>query len=201
MPQPWHHADDRLLVRKLCVGRMENNAYVVACAVTRQAVIIDAAAEPSRLLSAVTDLEPRFILTTHGHWDHVQAAAAVRAALGVPLLIHPADVALAGIEPDAGLGAGSIELGNLRITVMPTPGHTPGSTCFAVDSFLFSGDTLFPGGPGATSGPDAFATIMESLETTLFAHDDETIVLPGHGLDTTIGAERPSLPTWRARGW
>lgn len=201
MPQPWHHADDRLLVRKLCVGPMENNAYVVACAATREAALIDAAAETSRLLAAVADLEPRYILTTHGHWDHIQAAEAVRAALDVPLLIHPADVALAGIEPDAPLAAEPIELGNLTITVIPTPGHTPGSTCFGVDSLLFSGDTLFPGGPGATSGPAAFATIMESLETTLFVHGDDTIVLPGHGLDTTIGAERPSLPTWRARGW
>jgi glyoxylase-like metal-dependent hydrolase (beta-lactamase superfamily II) len=199
---PWHVEAPPLRVRKLCVGPLENNAYIVASADSGRAVLIDAAAEAERLLEAAGGIEIVAILTTHGHHDHVGAAEAVRSALGVPFRIHPADAAAAGLEPDEPLADGDrIDLGGVALEVLHTPGHTPGSICVLTGSHLFSGDTLFPGGPGATgrSGSD-FATIMGSLRTRLFTLADDTLVLPGHGLDTTIGTERPFLDDWERRG-
>jgi glyoxylase-like metal-dependent hydrolase (beta-lactamase superfamily II) len=165
-------------------------------------VVIDAAAEADRILAACHGLDVTAVLTTHGHADHVGAAGEVCRALRVPFRIHRADAEAAGIAPDEPIEPGeTIQVGALRMTAVHTPGHTPGSTCFTVGGLLFSGDTLFPGGPGATGTPRDFATIMESLRTRLFTLPDETVVLPGHGLATTIGAERPSLPEWERRGY
>ena len=202
MPPPWHLETDTTLVRKICVGPYENNAYVVACATTREAVIVDAAAETDRLVAATADVSPIAILTTHGHTDHVTAARQTSQRLGIPFLMQPADADIAGFEPDEPLEPGPFSVGRLSLDVVATPGHTPGSTCFMADGLVFSGDTLFPGGPGATAFPySSFEQVVESIEQTLFALGDTTIVMPGHGLDTTIGTERPSLPAWRARGW
>ena len=201
MPRPWHHADDRVRIAKLCVGPFENNVYVAACSTTGEAVIIDAAAEADRIAAACAGLSPVAVVTTHGHHDHVQAAA-VAGRLGVPFLIHPADAALAGVPGAAPLEDGTtLRFGDLAMEVLHTPGHTPGSTSFALPGRLFTGDTLFPGGPGATGTPKAFARIMETLRGRLFPFPDDTVVHPGHGLDTTLGAERPHLDEWQTRGW
>ena len=199
----WHYEDDSLRVRRLVVGPLDNNVFVVACARTGEAAIIDAAAEGDRIEAAVADVEPVAILTTHGHHDHVGAAVEMRERLGVPLWIHPADAALAGFVPDQRLEDGeTVLVGDLRVKVVHTPGHTPGSTCLALPGHLFSGDTLFPGGPGATGRPgSSFEQIIESIRHRLFTLPDATQVHPGHGLDTTIGTERPQLPEWIARGW
>jgi glyoxylase-like metal-dependent hydrolase (beta-lactamase superfamily II) len=143
------------------------------------------------------------VLATHGHHDHVGAAATVSGSLGSPFMIHPADEAMAGISADVPLADGAVlDLDGVALEAVHTPGHTPGSTCLLAGHLLFSGDTLFPGGPGATAGPGGdFPTIMESLRTRLFTLPDPTVVLPGHGRPTTIGAERPSLDEWDARGW
>jgi glyoxylase-like metal-dependent hydrolase (beta-lactamase superfamily II) len=197
----WHYQSDRLRVRKICVGSWENNVYVVACAATNRAVIIDAAAEHEVIARAAADVEPSAILTTHGHFDHVGAARPLADRLGIPFRLHPADADVFGLEPDDELTSGSIEVGRVTIRVIETPGHSPGSVCLLVDEVLFSGDTLFPGGPGATRGPGAdFGLIMESVER-LFELPEATVVMPGHGLDTTIGTEQPHADEWRARGW
>jgi glyoxylase-like metal-dependent hydrolase (beta-lactamase superfamily II) len=191
-----------MAVRKVCVGPWENNAYVVTCRETAAAVIIDAAAEADRIVAAVADATPLAVLTTHGHFDHVGAAREVADRLGVPFRLNEADAETFGVDCDGPLESGPIPVGALTLTAIETPGHTPGSVCFTIGELLFSGDTLFPGGPGATAGPGAdFPQIMTSLEAHLFTLGDETLVLPGHGLDTTIGAERPHLPEWQARGW
>jgi glyoxylase-like metal-dependent hydrolase (beta-lactamase superfamily II) len=202
MPTPWHYRDDTMAVRKVCVGSWENNAYVLACRKTGAAVIIDAAAEADRVVAATESLTPLAVLTSHGHFDHVGASREVADRLGVPFCLSEADAETFGLPPDAPLRSGPIKVGELTLNAIQTPGHSPGSVCFTIGGLLFSGDTLFPGGPGATAGPGAdFTQIMASLEDHLFTLADETLVLPGHGLDTTIGTERPHLPEWRARGW
>lgn len=201
MARPTHYEDERVVVRKLCVGPLENNAYLVACRNTGEAVLIDAAAEPSRILAAAGDLHLTAILTTHGHWDHVQAVAGIREEVDIPFRIHSADAAGSGHDPDEPLGEGVVQFGDVAIETMVTPGHTEGSMCFALPGLVFTGDTLFPGGPGATSDRTAFDTILRSISDRLLTLDGATLIMPGHGLDTTVGTERPHLGEWRARGW
>ncbi len=203
-----HHQDDRVEVHQVVVGRLDTNVWVLRCRRSGHAVLVDAAAEPERLLAWAGALGVRAVIQTHGHWDHVGAIPAFRQA-GYPVRIAPADEAMV---PDAGhlgldvdLEDGSdIEVGELRLQAVATPGHTPGSMCFRLDdsALVFAGDTLFPGGPGATGGdPERFATILEAIERQLFTLPAQTLVLPGHGADTTIGAERPHLAEWSARGY
>ncbi|NNC43508.1 MAG: MBL fold metallo-hydrolase, partial [Acidimicrobiia bacterium] len=148
------YEDDRVVVHRLVTEPIENNVWIVACRATGEAVIIDAAGEADRIIYAVKPYQPRAILTTHGHFDHVGAAPAVKAALSIPLLIHPDDEQLARLSADRPLVDDEvIRLGELTLSTVHTPGHTPGSTCFVLttdtgDELLFSGDTLFPGGPG-----------------------------------------------------
>ena len=199
----WYYEDGELRIRKVVVGKLENNVYVLADASTGKAAIIDAADEPDAIEAAVADVEPVTILTTHGHYDHVRAAVELRDRLAVPFRIHPADAAQAGIAPDVPMRDGEeVEVGDLRMWLIHTPGHTPGSTCIALPGHVFTGDTLFRGGPGATLRPESsFEQIIDSIRNRLFTLPDDTVVYPGHGLDTTIGAERPHLQEWIDRGW
>ncbi len=199
---PWHYEDGRLRIRKVCAGGFENNVYVVACARTGRSVVVDAAAEAERIGQAADGTEPTAILTTHGHPDHVGAAAEVARRLGVPFRIHHADAAMAGLPPDLAIeDEDQIEVGEITLTALHTPGHTPGSMCFVTEGHAFTGDTLFPGGPGRTTDAASFSRIVDSLRARLFTLPDDTLVHPGHGLDTTIGTERSQLPAWVARGW
>jgi glyoxylase-like metal-dependent hydrolase (beta-lactamase superfamily II) len=198
-------------INKLAVGPYDNDSYVVSCGDTGSAVVIDAASEAERILDACRDLHVSSVLTTHGHLDHIGALDPVKDSLGVPWLLHSEDVEIAGRSPDQALVDGAeIAFGRVALHVIHTPGHTPGSVSFVFEPadesevhVLFSGDTLFPGGPGATRWDYSdFGQIMDSLEMRLFPRlPDGTVVHPGHGNDTTIGAERPHLAEWRARGW
>jgi glyoxylase-like metal-dependent hydrolase (beta-lactamase superfamily II) len=191
-------------VHQLVVGPMANNVYIVRCRQTGDALLVDAANEHEKLLEVARSLGVRRVVETHGHWDHIQAVPAVREA-GISVAVTAAD---AGMLPSYDLLLEDdtvLEVGRLRIRTIATPGHTPGSMCFAVEGtpLLLSGDTLFPGGPGATKfeGGD-FPTIIRSVEDRLFApFPAETLVLPGHGSSTTIGAESPHLQEWIDRGW
>jgi glyoxylase-like metal-dependent hydrolase (beta-lactamase superfamily II) len=196
--------DSRAEIHHVVVGPMDNNVYVLRCKETGQAVLIDAANEHDRLLELCRQLNVVKVLETHGHWDHIQAVPAVREA-GIDVGVTPDD---AGMLPsyDFLLEDDSVfEVGRLRLKTILTPGHTPGSMCFLLEGapVLFSGDTLFPGGPGATGFPGGdFPTIIRSLEERLFAPlGPDVLVLPGHGDDTTIGNERPHLQEWIDRGW
>jgi glyoxylase-like metal-dependent hydrolase (beta-lactamase superfamily II) len=199
----WQDAD--VEVHKLVVGPVDNNVFVVRCRRTGEAVLLDAANEHEKLLELATALNVKRVLETHGHWDHIQAVPAMREA-GFEVAVTAADAPrLKEVGYDVFLDdAEVVEVGRLRLHAVHTPGHTEGSICFQVEGtpLLFTGDTLFPGGPGATKfdGGD-FPTIIRSIEQKLFTFPDDTIVLPGHGVDTTIGTERPHLDEWIARGW
>lgn len=200
--------DGPLVVRKRAVSEMDNDVYVVADVRTRAALVVDAADDAPAIRAMLGDLRPTAVVQTHGHWDHVRAWADLRAAPGLPVWGHAGDVGLYPAPPDRLLEDGELlPVGDLVVEVLHVPGHTEGSLLFAVDgattTWLFTGDSLFPGGPGATGGdPDWFARLMDSLEDRVFARfDDATRVLPGHGDGTKIGAERPHLAAWRARGW
>ena len=196
--------DSRAEIHKVVVGPMDNNVYVLRCKETGDAVLIDAANEHERLLEMCQRLGVRKVLETHGHWDHIQAVPAVRDA-GYDVGVTAEDASMLP-SYDFVLGDESvIEVGRLRLQTIATPGHTPGSMCFRLEGapVLFSGDTLFPGGPGATKFPGGdFPTIVRSIEDRLFVPlPADTLVLPGHGDDTTIGQEQPHLQEWVDRGW
>jgi glyoxylase-like metal-dependent hydrolase (beta-lactamase superfamily II) len=195
--------DTGVRVQKLNLGPYDNCVYIVECLVTGSGIIIDAAAEPEVILAAASDVDVSRVLKTHGHADHLGALDPVIAALDIPWAMHPADVTIAGREPDERLKDGQeIPVGELLIHVLSTPGHTPGSVTFVLEPVAFTGDTLFPGGPGATRWDySSFGQIMDSIEQRIIPLGDNTLVFPGHGSETTVGTERPDLEKWRARGW
>jgi glyoxylase-like metal-dependent hydrolase (beta-lactamase superfamily II) len=199
--QIWQ--DERAEIHMVVVGPMDNNVYVLRCRETGEAVLLDAANEHDKLLDLCKALDVRKVLETHGHWDHIQAVPAMRDA-GYSVAVTPEDAGMLPSYDELLEDDSVIEVGRLRLTTIHTPGHTPGSMSFELDGapILFSGDTLFPGGPGTTKfeGGD-FPTIIESIDRRLFTLPEEMIVLPGHGDRTTIGAERPHLQEWIDRGW
>jgi glyoxylase-like metal-dependent hydrolase (beta-lactamase superfamily II) len=199
-----HFSDEQAEIHKLVVGPMDNNVFVLRCKQTGDSVLIDAANEHEKLLDLCKALNVRKVLETHGHWDHIQAVPAVRDA-GYEVGITDADSKMLDAYDFVLEDESVIEVGNLRLHTIFNPGHTPGSMSFRLEGspVLFSGDTLFPGGPGNTKFEDAdFGTIIRSIEDRLFAPlPPDTIVMPGHGDDTTIGAESPHLQEWIDRGW
>ncbi|WP_293311623.1 MBL fold metallo-hydrolase [Mycolicibacterium sp.] len=197
---------------KMSVGPMDNNAYLVTCAKTGESVLIDAANDADLLVGLVQAQAPKLemIVTTHQHPDHWQALEAVAAASGAPTAAHQLDAEPLPVTPDRFLAGGdAIVVGDLTFDVIHLRGHTPGSVALALRPsderdtvHLFTGDCLFPGGPGRTTNPAEFDSLMSGLESQVFGvYGDDTVVYPGHGDDTTLGEERPRLAEWRERGW
>ena len=202
MLQP-HYAASGVRIDKYVVGPFENNVFVVRDVGSGDALIIDAANEHDLLLEVSRATGVRRVLTTHGHWDHIQAVTALRDA-GIEVGIATADAAMLPSYDFTIPDDEELRVGSLSLRAIHTPGHTPGSTCFELigHPVLFSGDTLFPGGAGNTATEGAsFDQIIESIDRRLFTLPPDTLVLPGHGLDTTIGTERPHLDAWIERGW
>jgi len=198
-----HLAETGWEIHKVVVGPVDNNVFILRCTRTGDAVLLDAANEHDLLLDLCETLGVRTVLETHGHWDHIQAIPAVRdAGYEVGVTAEDADMLEAYdylLEDES-----VIEVGDLRLHTIATPGHTPGSMSFRLEGapVLFSGDTLFPGGPGNTSFEHSdFDTIIESIDRRMFTLPADTLVLPGHGDDTTIGTERPHLDEWIERRW
>jgi glyoxylase-like metal-dependent hydrolase (beta-lactamase superfamily II) len=201
--RPPHLEDSDVRIEKIVVGPFENNVFVVRSKRSGDAVLLDAANEHELLLDVCRETGVRRVLTTHGHWDHIQAVTAVRDA-GIDVGIAEADAEMLPaydfVIPDDEV----YEVGDLRLRSIHTPGHTKGSTSFVLEGkpIVFTGDTLFPGGPGNTATPGAsFDEIVASIDRRLFTLPPDHLVLPGHGLDTTVGEERPHLQEWVDRGW
>ncbi|QSR31489.1 Zn-dependent hydrolase [Nocardioides sp. S5] len=205
-----------LTVTKVAVDPdMSNNCYLLHCSETDERVLVDAAAEPERLLGLIGDGPLTSIVTTHQHWDHHRALAAVKAAHPGATVVAGAPDADAieeqtGVSVDRRVGAGDkVAVGTCDLHVIPLAGHTPGSIALLLDDeavsphpHLFTGDSLFPGGPGRTTSPEDFTSLMDDLEEKVFGRlPDDTWFYPGHGNDSTLGAERGSLAEWRTRGW
>jgi glyoxylase-like metal-dependent hydrolase (beta-lactamase superfamily II) len=195
---------------KISVGPFDNNAYLLQHG-SGASVLIDAANDAGRLLKIISDQPLDAIATTHRHEDHWQALASIAAATGAQLICGQPDLEAIRIGTEvrglAGVWDGDqIQLGDEWLEVIGLVGHTPGSITLAYTGAgrtdLFTGDSLFPGGPGKTTSPEDFASLMNDLESKIFGRfDDDTVVHPGHGDDTTLGAERPHLVEWWKRGW
>jgi glyoxylase-like metal-dependent hydrolase (beta-lactamase superfamily II) len=198
---------EHVRITKVATPPFENNCYLLRCRTTGSTLLVDAAGDPRRLLSLVGDGKLSMVVETHSHWDHVQALAEVRTASGAQVLAHRADAEQLPVRADRFVEDGEVlAVGELSVEVLHLVGHTPGSIALVLrdagSTHLFSGDSLFPGGPGRTTTPEDFASLMDDLEHKVFGLlPDDTWVYPGHGKDTTLGVERPAIPEWRARGW
>jgi glyoxylase-like metal-dependent hydrolase (beta-lactamase superfamily II) len=201
-----------LEITKVAVGPMDNNAYVLRCTNTGELLLIDAANEPETLLSLIGGVPLATIVTTHRHGDHWQALKAVAKATGAQTVAHVEDAPALPLAPSMLVShRDKVHVGEAQLSVIHLRGHTPGSIALCYDAggaladqpHLFTGDSLFPGGPGNTDhDPVRFGSLITDLENRVFAElPDGTWVYPGHGADTTIGTERPHVPEWRARGW
>jgi glyoxylase-like metal-dependent hydrolase (beta-lactamase superfamily II) len=196
---------------KASVGPMDNNAYLITCSETGKTVLIDAANDADRLIELIRTHAPdiSLIVTTHQHFDHWQALEAVAAATGAPTAAHPLDAEPLPVRPYRILSDGdTVPIGKLTFDVIHLQGHTEGSVALALrgaDSdvtHLFTGDCLFPGGVGKTWKDGDFERLLGDVSTKVFdRYPDSTVVYPGHGDDTTLGAERPHLSEWKQRGW
>lgn len=199
-------------ILKASVGPMDNNAYLVTCSATGETLLIDAANDAEVLTALIREHAPTvsLIVTSHQHFDHWQALEAVAAATGAPTAANEIDAEPLPVKPDRLLSGGdTVQVGDLTFDVIHLRGHTPGSIALALDgpatggvTQLFTGDCLFPGGLGRTTKPAEFDSLYEDVKTRVFDRfGDETVVYPGHGDDTTLGAERPHLEEWRERRW
>ncbi|QKW15304.1 MBL fold metallo-hydrolase [Verrucosispora sp. NA02020] len=198
---------DALTITKVSVGPMDNNAYLLRCRHTGEQVLIDAANEAPRLLELVGDGGLRTVVTTHQHMDHWVGLEEVVAKTGARALVHADDAEGLPIEAQTLADGDTVPVGDCTLEVIHIKGHTPGSVALlyrdpAGTPHLFTGDSLFPGGPGRTTDPESFRQVMDDLEGKVFGRlPDDTWFYPGHGADSTLGAERPHLGEWRARGW
>jgi glyoxylase-like metal-dependent hydrolase (beta-lactamase superfamily II) len=179
-------------LKRLEVGSFENNCYILICPRTREGVIIDPAAEAQKILRAIQGASVKYILMTHGHMDHIGALEEVQDEIRAPVGIHEEEARALRRKPDFFLEDGQVlTFGEVSLKTLHTPGHSPGAVCFLSGRTLFSGDTIFPNGPGNTSIPRAdFQEILRSIHSKIFTLPEDTIIFPGHGLETTVGRER-----------
>lgn len=199
---------DALTITKVSVGPMDNNAYLLRCRATGEQLLIDAANEAPRLLELVGAAGLSTVVTTHRHMDHWVALEEIVASTGARPVAHAADAGELPVAADTVADGDTVRVGDCTLDVIHLIGHTPGSIALLHRDpggipHLFTGDSLFPGGVGNTRGDaSAFASLINDVERKLFDRlPDGTWFYPGHGKDSTLGAERPSLPEWRARGW
>jgi len=197
-----------LEITKFAVGPLANNVYLLRCTITDQRILVDAADEAERVLDEIGDADIARVVTTHRHLDHWQALAAVVEATGAQTVAGTNDVEGIDVPTTHPVDTGArVRVGTCELEVIEVVGHTPGSIVLAYDDpdgivHLFTGDSLFPGGVGKTWSPEDFQTLIGEVEMKIFDRfPDDTRFYPGHGNDSTLGAERPHLEEWRQRGW
>ena len=192
--------DDALQIERLELGSFGTNTYIVICQKTRDSVLIDAPAEPSIIMDRLKRTNPKYILLTHNHMDHIGVLTELRVGLKVPLAAHGLDARNLLPPPEILLRNGdTVSLGNLKFEVLHTPGHTPGSLCFKVGCYLISGDTLFPGGSGKTGSPSDFKQIIKSITERILVLPDDTQIYPGHGDATVLKKARDEFAIFSSR--
>jgi hydroxyacylglutathione hydrolase len=192
--------DSAVAITRLELAPFGTNAYIVVCQATGDSILVDAPGEADKVVDQLAGTKPKYIVITHSHIDHIGALEELRARLKIPVAIHPKDAARLPSRRDIELNDGdTVEVGKLKLKVLHTPGHTPGSLCLLVDKYLISGDTLFPGGPGKTGTPFDFKQIVKSIETKLFILPDDTEVYPGHGEATVLGKEKKEFAVFASK--
>ncbi len=192
--------NDRIQINRLELGPFGTNSYILICQKTNESVVVDAPGEAGMVVERLKETQPKYILMTHDHFDHIGGLVELRSALEVPVAAHLADANDLPLEPDLLLNDGDeILIGAIKLRVLHTPGHTPGGLCFLTDKYLIAGDTLFPGGPGKTQSPADFRRIIESITQQLFVLPDETKVFPGHGEATTIKEAKQQYEVFSTR--
>jgi len=192
--------NETIQIERYELGPFGTNTYIMTCLKTGDSVVVDAPGDANKILDQLQHTNPKYILMTHNHMDHTGVLAELKSALNVPVAAHPADADRLPIPVDMLLGDGEeIAFGNIRLAVMHTPGHTPGSLCFYTERYLISGDTLFPDGPGKTGSPADFKQIVESLKNKIFVLPDDTQVFSGHGDQTILGKEKQAFEAFSAK--
>lgn len=198
---PVNFEDSRMRIVKVPhMGPIDNNSYVLSCVETGEAVIIDAPEEPEKLLRELGNVNVKAIIITHQHGDHTAGLKQMTESTGAPVVSHAEDASAIPISPSVQLKDGdTFQVGKLQLLAKHTPGHTPGAMCLLTGSHLFTGDTLFPGGPGKTRSPEAFKQVKDSIVRQLLPLSDDTVVLPGHGDDGIIGKSRELIRDFDSR--
>jgi len=192
--------DDILRIERLEFEPFGTNAYIVMCQLTRDSVLVDAPGEAVKIMERLRGTNPRYILMTHDHFDHFGALSQLKSELKVPIAAHPADSKKLPSTPDILLNDGDVfTFGHIRLKVLHTPGHTPGSICFLTGNYLLSGDTIFPGGPGKTFSPSAFEQIVNSIKSKIFVLPGNTEIFPGHGDSTLLEKEKQQFKIFSSR--
>ena len=192
--------DDNIQIEQLQLGPFGTNAYILTCPQSEDSVLVDAPAEADEIEERLKGSNPRYILLTHNHMDHTGALAELRSRLRIPLATHPADARGITPPPEIQLNDGdTVSFGKIKLEVLHTPGHTPGSLCFKTGNYLISGDTIFPGGPGKTRTPADWQQIINSITGKIFTLSNHTQVYPGHGDSTVLKKEKDEFAIFSAR--